>query len=211
MGGVGRLGPATDRMALGPDTLGAGAFNRALDRAPWAREKLLAHAGRSFGVTLGPLTAGFRIGADGHVEPASFGGAAHDLHLTLSPLTLPSFLADPARWNEFVQEEGDVALGGTLKELASTLPWLVEDAFARAFGDVAGQRIAEAGRRLLAFPEYAAERVADSVSSYARDEAELLARGEEMRVFAEQNAALAARADTLAARIEALAPAGKAG
>jgi ubiquinone biosynthesis protein UbiJ len=191
-------------MPIGPDAFGASALNRALDRAPWAREKLVAHAGRTFGVTLGPLTAGFRILDDGQVEPASLAGAAPDVDLTFSPLTLPSFLANPSRWNELVVEQGDVALGGTLKELATTLPWLVEDAFERAFGAVVGQRIADAGRRVLAFPEYAAERITDSVASYARDEAGLLARGDEMRTFAEQNAALAARAAALEARIDAL-------
>ena len=127
------------------------------------------------------------------------------MRLTVSPLTLPSFLADPSRWNEFVTEDGDAALGGTLKELAQTLPWLVEEGLARVFGAVVGQRLADTGRRLLGFPEYAAEHVADSVASYARDEADLLARGEEMRPFVEQNAELAARADALEARVEALA------
>jgi len=190
-------------MQFGPDAVGAGAFNRALDHAPWARDKLLAHQGRSFSLIVGPLSAGFRVTADGRLEPAS-GATAADLRLTFSPLTLPSFLADPKRWNEFVAEDGDVALGGTLKELAQTLPWLVEDAFSRVFGAVAGQRIADTGRRLLAFPEYAAERLTDSVTSYARDEARLLARGDEMRAFVEQNAALAARADALDARVAAL-------
>jgi ubiquinone biosynthesis protein UbiJ len=63
--------------------------------------------------------------------------------------------------------------------------------------------MADTGRRLLAFPGYAAERIGDSVASYARDEADLLARGDEMRAFAEQNAALAARVAALEARIDA--------
>jgi ubiquinone biosynthesis protein UbiJ len=70
---------------------------------------------------------------------------------------------------------------------------------------MAGQRLADAGRRLLGFPEYAAERLADSAVSYARDEAGLLARGDEMRPFAEQNALLAARVDAAEARLDALA------
>jgi ubiquinone biosynthesis protein UbiJ len=186
-----------------PDALAAAAFNRALESAPWAREKLVACAGRSFSTTVGPLTSSLRITSDGSLEASDT--TAADLRLTLSPLTLPSFLADPARWNEFVAEEGDAALGGVLKDLAQTLPWLVESAFARMFGAVIGQRLADTGRRLLAFPGYAAERVTDSVASYARDEAELLARGDEMRPFVQQNVELAARADAIEARIDALA------
>src|SRR4051794_902491 len=117
-------------MASGPDALAASAFNRALDGAPWARERLVPYAGRTFALTVGPLSSTLRIGTDGRVE-APTGVSVPDVNLTVSPLTLPSFLADPSRWNEFVTEQGDVALGGTLKELAQTLPWLVEDAFAR--------------------------------------------------------------------------------
>jgi ubiquinone biosynthesis protein UbiJ len=192
-------------MVPGPDALGARAFNRALDRAPWARERLLPHASRRIAIALGPVALDLRITAEGRFEATGSAATPADLRLAFSPLTLPSFLADPTRWNEFVVEEGDVALGGTLKDLAQTLPWVVEDAFASTFGAMAGQRLADAGRRLLGFPEYAAERLADSAVSYARDEAGLLARGDEMRPFAEQNALLAARVDAAEARLDALA------
>jgi len=197
-------------VAFGPDALSASAVNRGLDRAPWALERLVPHAGRSFSVALGPVTTTFRIGPDGHVEAAP-ASTAPDLRLTLSPVTLPAFLADPKRWNEFVTEDGDAALGGTLKELSQTLPWLVEDGFARMFGAVIGQRVADTGRRLLAFPEYAAQRMADSVVSYARDEADLLARGDEMRPLVTEAATLTARVDALETRIDALARARESG
>ena len=67
-------------------------------------------------------------------------------------------------------------------------------------------RAADAGRRLLAFPAYATQRVADSAASYARDEAALFARNHEARRFGEQVGELEARVDALAARIEALGP-----
>ena len=101
-------------------------------------------------------------------------------------------------------EDGDVALGGTLKELAQTLPWFVEKAFARVLGPIAGQRVADVGRRLLAFPEYAAERITESVARYARDEVQLVARGDELRRFTADTADIAARVDALASRVAAL-------
>ena len=192
---------------LAPDALGARAVNRALASAPWARERLLAHAGGSFAVIVGPLVSAFRIAPDGSVEAMRLAGAATDVELRVSPLALPAFLAEPARWNDFVDERGDAALGGTLKDLAQTLPWFVEETFARAFGAVMGQRLADAGRALLKAPGYAAERFADSATTYARDEAGLLARGDEMRPFAQQSAALRARVDAAEARLERLAQA----
>ncbi len=186
--------------AAGPANLA----NRALAGQDWAREKLSPFAGRSFSLRLGPLVATWTIGADGTFAPAA-AGAPVDLTLTLSPLSVPAFLADPSRWNDYVREDGDVALGGVLKELARTLPWFVEEAFAKALGPVAGQRVADAGRHLLAFPEYAASRLAGSAGSYARDEAGLTVRGTEARAWRDDIAAVAARVDALAARIDSLA------
>lgn len=185
--------------AAGPASLA----NRALADQDWAREKLAPFAGRSFSLRLGPLLATWTIGPDGTFASAA-AGAPVDLTLTLSPLSVPAFLADPSRWNDYVREDGDVALGGVLKELARTLPWFVEEAFAKAFGPVAGQRMADAGRHLLAFPEYAASRLAGSAGSYARDEAGLAVRGTEARAWRDDIAAVAARVDALAARIDTL-------
>lgn len=181
------------------------AANRLLEQEPWARERLTAFAGRSFVLRVGPITTGFRVGARGLLEHARLAGATPDLALTLSPLDVPAFLADPKRWNEFVAEEGDAQLGGVLKELAQTLPWFVERLIARALGPVIGQRVADAGRRLLDLPEYAAKRLAANVGTYARDEAKVLAHPADMRGLADETATLAARVEMLDARIERLA------
>ena len=180
------------------------AANRLLEREPWARERLAPFAGRSFVLRVGPAVAGFRIDEHGLLETAPLAGATPDLALALSPFNVPAFLADPKRWNEFVTEEGDVELGGALKELARTLPWFVERLFSRSLGPIVGQRVADAGRRLLGFPEYAATRVAANVGSYARDEAQVLAHPADFRALAEETALLAARLDALGARLEAL-------
>jgi ubiquinone biosynthesis accessory factor UbiJ len=192
-------------MKLDPAALPSDIVNRLLAREAWARDKLAAHAGRIFAVSVGPATAGFRIADDGSLENAPLAGAMPDLRITVSPLTLPSFLADPRQWNEYVVEDGDAELGGTLKELAQTLPWFVEQGFAEVLGPIAGQRAADAGRRLLAFPGYAAERVTESVARYARDEANLLARGDELRALTERNGELVDRVNALASRVDALA------
>jgi ubiquinone biosynthesis protein UbiJ len=179
--------------------------NRLLAEQAWAREKLATVAGRVFSLDVGPLSASWSIGADGTLASAP-SGVAPDLKLTLSPLAVPSFLADPTRWNQYMKEEGDPALGGVLKDLARTMPWFVEEIFAKALGPVAGQRVADAGRRLLAFPGYAAQRLSESVGSYARDEAGLLAHGREFRLLTQGIDEVTMRVSALAERIEALDP-----
>ena len=190
---------------LDPAALPSALANRVLEREAWARTQLAAHAGRVFVVTVGPVATAMRIDAAGMVETAPLAGCTPDLRLTLSPFAAPAFLADPTRWDELVAADGDPALAATLKELGRTLPWFVEHAFARALGPIVGQRVADAGRHLLAFPEYATSHIGHSVASYARDEAGLLAPGADVRAFAQDVAALAVRVDALTARLDALA------
>ena len=177
--------------------------NGILEQESWAREKLVPFAGRVFTLAVGPINARFRITVDGKLETVPSDLTA-DLNLVLSPRSVPSFLANPARWNEFVREDGDPELGGALKELARTMPWFVEAALAKTLGPMAGQRAANTGRKLLAFPEYAMQRVAEGVASYARDEAGLLARSAQMRQFTDGVVEVAARIDALEQRFDTL-------
>jgi ubiquinone biosynthesis protein UbiJ len=177
-------------------------INRALERADWAREKLAAHAGRSVRLRSGPIERTFSIDAAGRLGA---GESPADLTLTISPLRLPGLLAAPERWNELVGAEGDAALGAALAELALTLPWFVEQTLARALGPIAGQQVADTGRRLLALPEHAARSFGDSVGRYVADETRLAVGTAEARAFAAEVSALAARVEALAARIDALA------
>ena len=186
-------------------TFSTAAANRLLEHEPWARSRLAACAGRSFSVRVGPAVASFRIDAEGHFERAPLAGRTPDLALTLSPFDVPAMLADPRRWNELVGEEGDAELAGVLRDLAQTLPWFVERGLARPFGAIVGQRVADLGRAALAFPEYAATRIAANVGSYARDEAQLLAHPADVRALADETALLGARIDALDVRVTSLA------
>lgn len=188
-----------------PTAIPARLANRLLHEHSWARARLAPLAGRTFSLTVGPMHAAWRITDDGTLDVAP-AAPEPDLKLAVSPWSLPAFLANPARWNEFVREDGDATLGGALKEVAQTLPWFVEASFAKALGPIAGQRAADAGRSLLGFPEYAAQRVTESVVSYARDEADLLARGADMRRFIASVSETVDRTEALATRVDALAP-----
>jgi ubiquinone biosynthesis protein UbiJ len=188
-----------------PSAIPGEVANRLLEREAWARQRLAAHAGRSFALAIGPVATKFVIDASGQFDSSLAGSSPPDLTLRLSPFDVPAFLADPSRWDRFVAAEGDGALAATLKELAPTLPWFVERVFATALGPIVGQRVADAGRRLLAFPEYAAERVGASVASYAHEQSGLLATADEGLAFADAVQSAAARTDALAARIDALA------
>jgi len=192
-------------MRFDPAALPAALANRVLGREEWARTCLAAHAGRVFAVAVGPLVTSMRIDEAGAIAAAPHPDGPPDLRLTISPLTVPSLLAEPTRWDEFVAVDGDPALAATLKGLAETLPWFVERALAGALGPIVGQRVADAGRRLLALPGYAGARIGASIASYARDEARFAARAAEARLVGDEIQATATRVDALSTRVDALA------
>jgi ubiquinone biosynthesis protein UbiJ len=177
-------------------------INRALDREPWARERLAAHAGRTFRVVIGPAQFAHAIDDGGRLHEST---QAPDLTLTISPLRAPALLAQPSRWSEFVESQGDAALAVTLSELALTLPMFVEQAFTQALGPIVGTQLAATGARLLAMPDYAAQRFGESIARYIGEESTAAVRGSEARTFAEDVSALAAAVDALAARVDAIA------
>jgi ubiquinone biosynthesis accessory factor UbiJ len=182
-----------------------GLANRVLEREDWARERLSAHAGRTVRMICGPMASTLAIGPSGMLSPSQ---SAADLTLSIPPLRLPTLLAHPERWTELVSVDGDAALAATLADLARTLPWFVEQAFASAFGPLIGTRLADAGRELLALPERAAQSFGESLSSYARDEAGLGVSASTFADFVGEAAAVAARVDALALRLDQAAPAG---
>ena len=184
-------------------SLAADLANRALAGEDWARKRLAAHAGRTLRLRVGPASIAFALDAEGRFAASD---AVPDLDLSVSPFRLPVLLAEPARWNELVASEGDGALAATLSELALSLPWFVERWLSALLGPLAGQQLADAGRRLLVLPEYAARRIGESFARYIGDEARLAVRKTEARGFATDVAAVAARVDALAARVTALEP-----
>ena len=184
-----------------------GLANRVLEREDWARERLSAHAGRTVRMVCGPMASTLAIVPSGMLSPSQ---STADLTLSISPLRLPTLLAHPERWPELVAVEGDAALAATLADLARTLPWFVEQAFASALGPLIGTRFADAGRELLALPERAARSFGESLLSYARDEAALGVSARAFADFVAEAAAVAARVDALALRLDQAAKAGAA-
>ena len=180
-----------------------GLANRVLQREDWARERLSAHAGRTVRMVCGPMASTLAIAPSGMLFPAR---DAPDLPLSLtlsiSPLRIPTLLAHLERWTELVTADGDAALAATLAELAQTLPWFVEQAFASTLGPLIGTRVADAGRALLSLPEHAAQSFGASLTSYARDEAGLGVRAAAAAEFGAEVAAIAARVDALAERLD---------
>ncbi len=177
-------------------------LNRTLDREPWVRARLAAHSGKTFRVVIGPVSFAHAIDVHGELVE---GGMPAELTLTISPLRIPALLAQPARWNELVEAQGDSALAETLAGIALTLPMFVDQALAGVLGPVVGSRVAAAGARALAMPGYAAQRVGDSVARYIGEESRVAVQKSEASRFAADVDTLARDVDALTARVDAVA------
>ncbi len=142
-------------------------------------------AGRVFTFTVGPLSGAWLVTADGTLAtrrrapcPRTFGSRCRRGRC---PRSSPI----PTRWSEFVQEDGRRRVRRRAQgPRAHAAVVRRGDVREGRSGPIVGQRVADAGRKLLAFPEYAAQRVAESAGSYARDEAGLIARGADFRQLA---------------------------
>jgi ubiquinone biosynthesis protein UbiJ len=187
-----------------PAEIPARIVNRALAHEDALRGKLAAHAGATFRIVVGGAGATLAIDADGALRAAAQ-DAAPALTLTLRARDVAPLLHDPSRFDALVHADGDPALAATLKDLCATIPWFVERLFGDTFGAIVGQRLADAGRRMLGFPDEAATRLATGVRDYLGDEAPLATARADAGAFGDEVAAIASRVDALAARIDELA------
>src|SRR5712671_183903 len=120
------------------------ALNHVLAQQPWARERLVAFAGRTvlfrcppfpelaFGVT----ESGSLVEADA-AEPA--------LTVTLAPSLLPFLLLRDDAVLKQVKIEGSAELAETVRFLFAHLAWDVEEDLSKLLGDPLAHRIASGG------------------------------------------------------------------
>jgi ubiquinone biosynthesis protein UbiJ len=158
-------------------------LNHLLESAPWARERLVPFAGRTWRVELSPLPdLGFVVCESGMLD-ASDAPAPH-LIVTLAPAAVPAL----ARRDDAVLREmtfsGDEELAAALQFLFRHLEWDLEEDLSRVVGDVAAHRIANSARDFLAWQKEAAVRLGQNVAEYLTEEAGVIASPAQVSAFA---------------------------
>jgi len=158
-------------------------LNHLLEAAPWARERLMPFAGRTWRVELAPLPdLAFVVREDGMLDASD----ALEPHLvvTLTPAALPAL----ARRDETVIREmtftGDAEFAAALQYLARHLEWDVEEDLSRVVGDIAAHRIAGGARDFVAWQKEAAVRLGQNFAEYLTEEAGVIAPQAEVAGFA---------------------------
>src|SRR5438105_15671517 len=70
----------------------AAVANQMLERETWARQRLAAHAGRTFVLVATPIVAPFRITDTGLLEPYALADGPADLRLSIQTCAVPDIL-----------------------------------------------------------------------------------------------------------------------
>ncbi len=179
------------------------ALNHLLAREPWARDKLVKHAGKVAFFDAGVTGVRLKVAADGMVQPAAADDAAH-VRIRVKLSDLPLILQHREHAFSYVQVEGDADFANTISQLSDTLRWEAEEDLAGLIGDAAAVRVM-GGVRLAAETAMSTQRkLAENVAEYLLDENPLLVRPQTVEDFASDVARLRDDVERLAKRIDKL-------
>ena len=190
------------------------ALNRLVDLDPETRSALRALDGRAITLDFRSTPLAMRIAVDGArlaIGPAFGGESALRVMATPSALLALALSRgrDDATTPGRVDVAGDADLARRLERIARKFEPDFDEAFARAFGDVAGFQIARGVRRALATVRDGARAFAEDTAEYLSEEGRVIVPKAEVDVFLDDVDALRERTDRLEARVKRLAARGK--
>ncbi len=178
------------------------ALNRLLEAEPWARERLAPFAGDTVELRNPPFPSLRLLILPGGTVEAADGEPA--LTVTLKPDAFIQLARSPEHFMRSLEVAGDPRLAAEVMVLARHLRWDAEEALSRVVGDVAGHRLAEVGRALVAWQADALRRLAHAVSDYAVDESRMLVAQADAAAFADAVARLRDAVERLEKRVDRL-------
>jgi len=147
--------------------------NHVLESAPWARDKLTAHAGKTALFDVFPGRIAIEVAADGSLRPAP-AEAAPAVTIRLTHLTLLEVLTDSETAWRKAEIAGDTDFAAVISQVAANVRWDVEEDLSRVVGDIAAHRLAQAGRAAAAWPKQAAASMAGNAAEYLTEEKKVL-------------------------------------
>jgi ubiquinone biosynthesis protein UbiJ len=190
-------------------------LNRLVDLDAETRSALRTLDGRAITLTFRDTPLAMRIAVDGDrlaIGPAFGGDSA--LRVTAAPSALLALALSRGRDEPTtpgrVDVAGDADLARRLERIARRFEPDFDEAFARAFGDVAGFQIARGVRRALATVRDGARAFGRDTADYLSEEGRVVVPKAEVDVFLDDVDALRERTDRLEARVKRLAARGKA-
>ncbi len=185
------------------------ALNLLLDREPWAKTRITAHAGKTVRIRISRLDLRFTLLHDGRVERADPAIVA-DVTLSIPESRLADLPAalrnrdNPAQLASLLHLEGDAGLAQLVSELARDLRWDSEHELARFTGGMLSRQIHSMLRNVVATTGTVAERLSENLSEYVSEEAGLVLGRPALQTWEQSLRAATVQLDQLDARLRAL-------
>ncbi len=150
------------------------ATNHLLAQSGWARQRLMAHAGRGARLDLTPLSISFAVSADGYLADWN-GEDEPDVMLTLPLGEAPRVVhGGIGALMSQVRIAGNADFADALGSVFRHLRWDAEEDLARVVGDIAAHRLVDAGRSVVRAQRRLADNVAGNVAEYLTEEQPML-------------------------------------
>jgi ubiquinone biosynthesis protein UbiJ len=178
-------------------------INHLLVQEPWAREKLVKHAGKVAVIDAGIVIVRLKTAPDGVVETAGEDEPAHVI-IRIKPADLPRIMQDRERAFSYVMIEGDAEFANTISQLSQSLRWDAEEDLSRWVGDIAARRMVSGARTTFSAMQDVHRKLAENTAEYFLEENPMLVRPEAVADFGAEVARLRDDVERLVKRIEKL-------
>lgn len=151
------------------------ATNHLLAHAGWARQRLMAHAGRTAHLDVAPLALTFSIADEGLLADWQDSVGEPDVRLSLPATELPRLLADGTQGlMRHVRIEGNAEFADALGFVFRNLRWDIEEDMSRIFGDIVAHRLVSGGKAFGQAQRQAIENAAANIAEYLIEEQPML-------------------------------------
>ncbi|HEY8607185.1 MAG TPA: SCP2 sterol-binding domain-containing protein [Noviherbaspirillum sp.] len=177
--------------------------NHLLASEPWAREKLVRHAGKVALFDAGPLSLRLQVTADGMVRQAEE-GRAPEVTIRASLGDLPLILRNREQAFSYVQIDGDADFAHTISQLSQSLRWEAEADLSRLVGDVAAVRLVQGARGAADAVRTTHRKLAENLAEYFLEEQPVLVRPQAVNDFSAEVTRLRDDVERLVKRVDKL-------
>ena len=186
-----------------PFALIPAAINHLLAQEPWARDKLVAHKGKTACFDLSILRLNLTVTADGSVSMATEGEASQ-VTIRIKPEQLPLILQYRERAFSYVTVEGDADFANTISQVSQGLQWEAEEDLSKLFGDIAANKMVAGAKAALQTAKSTQRALAENVAEYLLEEKPMLVRPQAVMDFGGDVAKLRDDVERLQKRLEKL-------
>lgn len=156
-------------------------FNHLLGNAPWARLKIMQHAGKRVELIIFPVHLHFEIDQDGWMRH-TYSHAA-DATIRLQPLRALRIALGDAAATHNIDISGDTQLAASFGNLLLNLDWDAEADLARLVGNMAAHQLMQAVQQIRRGMRIGVEETTTTMMEYATEESPLLAKRQNITNF----------------------------